>query len=300
MSIKNRGELLTPTDVANLTVQFYDMNGNPANTSSYPQVSIIQPSGGVLLQPTSAGVSQLNVGLYMYQFTVPFNGPFGVFNDIWQGVVNGFTFTETRSFIVESSQLPKIINSDGYQSLGDDPGFNYSQTAIRNINKILKSLRARLNNDGKATSTDAFGNTIYVDCSVFSIEMLTTFVATALTDFNQVPYFTFFTFEDSPFVKQFLDILVEGATLSALASQALIERGREYAISDNGVTFTPPTVSEMLNTQYNTLLTAYFQKLTMIKNSLRPRSLGLGTFTITGSANPSFMSLRHRRERQIF
>lgn len=297
MAIKARGELLEPTDIVNLTIQFYDGFGNPANTVSFPQISIVQPSGGVALMPTSAGVSQIDVGKYMYQFIVPYNGPFGVWNDVWMGMVGNYVHTETRSFIVEHTDLP-AINTDGYVHLGDDPGFNYSQIAIRNINKIMKSLKARLNNDGKAQSTDPYGNVTYIDCSVFSVEMLTTFIATALTDFNQVPYFTFFTFEDTPIIDQFLDIIVEGATLSALASQALIERGREFQITDNGVNFNPPTVSELLQTQYSTLLTNYYDKLRYIKNSMRPAPRGLGTLRPLATS-PQFLRLRHLRARQI-
>ena len=46
-------------------------------------------------------------------------------------------------------------------------------------------------------------------------------------------------------MEQFGEILVEGATLYALASQALIERGREFQITDNGLNFNPPTVSRV-------------------------------------------------------
>lgn len=299
MSIKSRGELLTPTDTANLTVQFYNNLGVASNTTGFPQISIIQPSGLVAMQFTSAGVSQIDVGKYLYQFAVPFNGPYGVWNDIWQGVVgtDGY-ITSTLSFIIESSQLPKLIDSDGYVSLGQDPGYNYSQVSIRNINKLLKTLKARLNSSGKAKTTDPFGNVIYVDCDVFSNDMLITFIANAITDFNQVPYFTFFTFDDTPIIDQFHDIIVEGATLMALASQALIERGREFQITDNGVSFTPPTVSELLNTQYSTLLTNYTDKLKYIKNSMRPSPRGLGTLRPLATS-PQFARLRHLRARQI-
>ena len=100
--------------------------------------------------------------------------------------------------------------------------------------------------------------------------MLVTFVVNALSEFNQIPYFTFFTWEDTQIINEFHAILVDGAVLMALASQALIERGREYSINDNGVSFTPPSVAEMLNTQWNTMLTQYFEKLKLIKNSMRP------------------------------
>lgn len=298
MAIKARGELIDVTDQVNLTIQFRDTSGNPINTDSYPTISIVQPSGLVALAPTSAGVAQVDTGKYSYIYTVPINGPYGVYNDIWVGFINGFRVQTNFEFIVLHTQIPGI-NTDGYVHLGDDPGFDYSQVAIKNINKLMKSLRARLNSAGKAKSTDSYGNVIYVDCDIFSVDMLTTFIATALWDFNQVPFFTFFTFDDDNFVDQFGEVLVEGATLYSLASKALIERGREFQITDNGVNFNPPTVSELMNTQYSTLLSHYWEKLKYIKNSLRPAPRGLGVFSMNSGINPAFARLRHLRERRI-
>jgi len=299
MAIKARGELIHVTDQVNLTVQFKDSNGQPINTDSFPKISIVQPSGLVLLAPTSTGVAQVDTGKYSYIFTVPINGPYGVFNDIWSGFINGFRVETTFNFIVAHTQMP-AINTDGYAHLGDDPGFQYSQAAIHNINKLIKSLKSRLNSSGKAKATDSYGNTIYVDCDIFSVDMLVSFLATALWDFNQVPYFTFFQFDDDNFVEQFGEILVEGATLYSLASKALIERGREFQITDNGLSFNPPTVSDMMNTQYNTLLTHYWEKLKLIKNSLRPAPRGLGVFSMNSAINPSFRRLRHLRARRLY
>lgn len=298
MAILARGQVADVTDQINLTIQFRDPSGNPINTDSYPSISIVQPSGLVALAPTSAGVAQIGTGQYSFIYTIPINGPYGVYNDIWVGYVNGFRVQSNFEFIVEHTQLPGI-NTDGYAHLGDDVGFDYSQNAIRNINKLLKSLKNRLNSAGKAKSTDGYGNVIYVDCDIFSVDMLVTFIATALWDFNQVPYFTFFTFEDANFVDQFGEVLVEGATLYSLASKALIERGREFTVTDNGVNFNPPTVSELLNTQYSTLLAHYWEKLKYIKNSLRPAPLGLGVFSMNGGINPAIKRLQHLRARQI-
>lgn len=296
--IKARGELIDVTDQVSLTIQFKDISGTPVDTDSFPTISIIQPSGLVTLAPTSAGVARLGPGLYSFIYTVPINGPYGVFNDIWVGYINGFRVETNFEFIVLHTQVPGI-NVDGYAHLGDDPGFNYSQIAIKNINKLIKSLKARLNSSGKAKSSDIYGNVIYVDCDIFSIDMLVTFLSTALWDFNQVPFFTFFQFDDDNFVDQFGEILVEGATLYALASKSLIERGREFQITDNGLNFNPPTVSELMNTQYNTLLSHYWEKLKMIKASLRPAPRGLGVFSMNSGMNPAWARLRHLRARRI-
>jgi len=300
MVIKARGELISPADQANLTVSFKDMNGNPINTDSFPTISIVQPSGLVFLAPTSVGVSQISTGVYSYIYTAPINGPLGVWNDIWTGYVNGFRIQTTFNFIVNTTQVP-AINTDGYHHLGDDPGFDYSQCAIKNINKLIKSLKARLNSAGKAKNVDAYGNVEVLDCDIFSVATLTTFIATALWDFNQVPYFTFFDFDEDWFVDQFGEILVEGATLYALSSIALIERGREFQLTDNGINFNPPTVSDLLQTQYSTLLSHYWEKIKYIKNSIRPYPRGLGVFGMnSGSINPAVRNLQHLRARRLF
>lgn len=298
MAIKERGEFIDVSEQVNLHIQYKDSSGNPIDTDSFPQISIVQPSGQVLLAPTSVGVTKISTGKYSYIFTVPLNGPYGVFNDVWVGYISSARIESMFSFIVSHTQMP-AINTDGYVALGDDPGFDYSQTAIKNINKLLKSLKARLNSSGKALAKDAFGNVTYVDCDIFSTDMLVTFLGTALWDFNQVPYFTFFTFDDTNFVEQFGEILVEHATLYSLASKALIERGREFTISDNGLNFNPPTVSELMNSQYGSLLSSYNEKLKMIKNSLRPAPQGMGVWGMTSGMNPAVSRLRHLRQRRF-
>lgn len=296
--VVSRGQLVEPTDMINLTVQFNDQNGNPINTDTFPMVSIVSPSGLVILSPTSTGVSQVSTGKYLFQFVVPIDGPYGVFNDNWQGYVNGYLVQTTLSFVVSQTDLP-AINSDGQVHIGDSPGLNFSQTAILNINKVIYGMKARLNSSGKAPSVDANGNLMYVDCDIFSIEMLTTFACMALAKFNQVPYFTRFTFEHTEIIDQFYEVITNIAWLYALASQALIERGREFQITDNSVNFNPPTVSELLETQYANDLTHAYDELKYIKNSIRPGPLGLGTFSMTSGPNPQIQRQRHLRERRI-
>lgn len=297
--MKYRGEVVEPTQQVELTIQFKDQTGTAIDTDSYPRISIVQPNATVFLAPTSVGVTRSSAGRYSYILTAPINGPLGIWNDIWSGYVNGFPVVQQFSFFINTSDVPQI-NIDGYTHLGDDPGFDYSQAAIKNINKLIKILKVRLNSSGKAKSTDSYGNTVYITCDIFSVETLVSMIAAALMDFNQVPYYTFFQMDDDNFVEQFGEVLVEGATLYALSSKALIERGREYQITDNGISFNLPTVSELLNTQYGTLLTNYWDKLKYIKNSLRPAPMGLGVFSMSSAINPAFARLRHLRARRIY
>lgn len=301
MTVRYRSETVNQTDSVRLRAQFRDLLGQPTDLDAFPQISIIQPSGNVLLGPTSAGVAHIGPpgsGLYEYELKIGINDSIGVWTDFWSGTLDGYVATGEFNFVVINTQLP-ATNSDGYIHLGDDVGFDYSQIAIFNINKCLKALRARLNSSGKVLTKDVYNNPIYVDCDIYSVDMLVTFLADSLTLFNEIPHFTLFTFDDSEIIKQFQNVIVQGATIMALSSKALIERGREFTISDNGLNFTPPTMSEMLSTQWQKEMDNHFEKVKIIKANMKPSPLGLGTLTITAARNPLVSQLRHRRARQI-
>lgn len=297
MATRPRSQIIQPGDTVRLRVLFRGSDGQPADLDSFPAVTVVEPSGGVVAGPTSAGVFREAVGTYGFDFDVGLMPALGVWRDIWQGTLNGFSVFSEFTFMVATTDMP-AINTDGYLHLGDDVGFAYSQVAIANINMMLKILRARLNSRGKHKDTDEFGNTIYTDCDIFTIEQLVDFLVMSLGEFNETPTFTYFTFDDTPIIQEFYAILVQGATLMALSSQALIERGREFQITDNGIGFTPPTISELMNTQWSTELTNWYDRVKMIKHNMKPSPLGLGTLRPLAAA-PQFLRLRHLRSRRI-
>lgn len=298
MVVRYRSETVQQTDSVRLRALFRDLNGDPANLDLFPQISIIQPSGNVVVGPTSSGVANVGTGLYEFEFAVGINDSIGVWTDYWEGTLDGNVATGTFSFVVINTQLP-ATNTDGYYHLGDDVGFDYSQTAIFNINKCLKILRARLNSSGKVLGVDQYKNKIYIDCDIYSVDMLVTFLGDSLSLFNELPHFTMFTWDDSSIISQFENVIVQGAAIMALSSKALIERGREFTISDNGLNFTPPTLSDIISTQWSAEMTNHMEKLKMIKLNMKPGPIALGSLTITAARNPVLSQLRHRRARQI-
>lgn len=300
VTLRTRTEQVGYGETIQLRVQFRNaFTGEPADLDSFPTLTIVQPSGNVFLGPTSQGVFRVSTGLYGYDLPIMLNATPGVWNDLWSGSLDGYNISGDLLFVVTNTNLP-AVNTDGYVALGDDPGFCYSQTAIRNINVLIKTLRARLDSRGKATVKDEFGNDILIDCDIYSVEQLTSFLANSISLFNEIPHFTFYTFEDTEFIKIFHDVIVQGATLMALASKSLLERGREFQFSDNGISFTPPTVSELMNTQWGTELNNHWEKVKLIKANMKPQGIGLGTLTISTSRNPAVRRLRHLRARQIF
>ena len=298
MALVFRSQIVQPGDTVRLRARFRGPTGLPTDLDSFPMITIVQPTGGVAVGPTSAGVFREDVGVYGFDYEFALQISLGTWFDIWQGTLSGFTVISEFTFQVNTTQVP-AINTDGYVHLGDDVGFNYSQNAINNINLMLKILRARLKSSGKHKTTDEFGNVIFTDCDIYTTAELVTFLVMALGEFNETPHFTAFTFEDNPIIETFYAILVQGATLMALSSQALIERGREFQITDNGIGFTPPTISELLNTQWQTELANWYERIKLIKHNMKPNPLGLGTLRPLAAA-PQFRRLRHLKERQIF
>jgi len=299
MAIKSRSQIIQSTDVAQLKAQFKDSSCQPADLDAFPSITINQPSGNISVGPTSIGVVRLDTGLYSFDYDVGCNPSLGVYSDIWEGLLNGIPVKGEFNFIVHNTQMP-FVNSDGYKSVGDDPGMCFSQLAICNINRLLKSLRGRLDSRGKSKFCDEFGNPVYVDCDIFSPDQLVTFLELGLSMFNEIPHFTNFTFEDTQIIDQFREVLVQGATIYALSSKALLERGREFSLTDNGINFVPPGVSDIMSTQYSAEMTQNFEKIKLIKSQMKPFPIALGTLTFSTSRNPAIARLRHLRSRQLF
>ena len=192
-------------------------------------------------------------------------------------------------------------------SLGDDVDFDFSEAELTGINVLLKFLKARLRSDGLKPSrdeygafiTDGYGELVMEECNVFSDELLACFLCSALSEFNMVPFFTSFTFADEIIYKTFSSAIVEGAYIVGLASQAMVEKGRDFTISDGGISYQPPALGDFLQAHYQNFLTSYRERLKNIKNSIRPGPVGYGTFTNLSSGAPAFVRLRHLRSRRI-
>lgn len=298
MATVTRSSVVQPGDTIQLKAIFKGPGNVPTDLDSFPTITIVQTNGNVVVGPTSAGVYRISNGEYGFSHKVGLQPDLGTWTDIWQGTMSGFNVVGEFNFTVYTTQVPGI-NTDGYIHLGDDPGYCYSQNAIRNINLLIKLLRARLKSAGKSRSKDEHGNIIYKDCDIYNIDELVAFLVQSISEFNEIPHFTFFTFEDTQIINVYAAVLVQGALLMALSSQALIERGREFTLNDSGTSYTPPTVSDMLNTQWSAELSNWYDKVKLIKMNMKPAPLMLGTLRPLHSL-PAMRRLRMLRERQIY
>lgn len=295
MSTKTRGQQAGNGDVITLKCQFNDPGGNPADLDEFPKVQLIRPDSSILSDFSSVGIYKINTGLYAKDLTIQLNEMSGVFTDNWLGAltVSGTKFSVRGSFNFVIANVPlQAPNVDGYIHLGDEPLLEYSQQAMANINILLKLLKQRLRSEGRHPVI-INGNTEYQNCDIFDTEILIGYLSLALSDFNSTPHFTAFTWEDQTIV-DFRDVIVLGAYIQALLGMAFIEKGREFSITDSGVSFTPPGVGDLLNSQATTLMTTYRSTLQTIKAQFKSAPIGIGTLRITAIA-PALIRLRYKR-----
>lgn len=284
--------------IVDLYVQFVDATGEPANADNTPQVEIYDSLGTRRrsLSNIGVGLAKAETGLYLLSFEIPETAPDGYWTHRWVAEIGNTEVENTFEFqVISSGDLSQ--SAEPTFDPGDPVPWDFTKDEAHGINVLLKMIKYRLKSDGtrKVREGDRY---IDVPCSIFTDEELICFLVNSLSSFNQYPHFTQFTFADPQMYGIFADIILQGGVLLALAAQALIEKGREFSISDNGVTYQPPQVADMLNTQYSSQLADYKEKLKMIKSSLKPAPVGLGTFRVT-AINPNFLRLRHLRERQI-
>ena len=281
-----------------LFVRFVDAAGNPTIADDVPQVEVSDSNGTVQQTLTNLGVSLLeNPGLYKLEYTIPLTAPDGYWTDRWVAEIGGAEVENTFEFLVMASGA-LTPGAEPVYSPGDDVPYNFTQEEVYGINVLLKIMKKRLKNDGIRKVPDGQGGYIEEKCSVFSDAELICFLVNGLSEFNQIPHFTSYCFSDQVIYTIFADVIIQGGIILALAAQALIEKGREFTITDNGVTYQPPQIADLLNNQYGQQLADYKEKVKFIKCNMKPDPLGLGTFRVT-AISPNYLRLRHLRERQL-
>ncbi len=290
-------------ETVRLSIQYYGPDGLPADATGLPQIKIVAIDGTTLVASTSSGVVREGVGLYSYSYAIDENARKGLWTDTWYATVEEALLTNEFKFLV----LDHASATAGSVSVGDDVSFDFSEAEITGINILLKYLKARLRSEGQKPARDAYGAFIYdangnmvmVDCPVFSDEILVTFLIAALSEFNMIPFFTSYTFADRIIYTTFAHAITEGAYILAVASQALVEKGRDFNISDGGINYQPPQLGDFLQSNYNNFLTSYRDRLKFIKNSIRPSPVSYGTYSNLSSGAPAWTRLRHLKGRRI-
>lgn len=122
---------------------------------------------------------------------------------------------------------------------------------------LLMPLNALLHNNGKQKAVDEKGNVTYVEVPIFAEGELLEYLRHADQTVKSVLKV------DNTINHG--DLIVEYAYYLALISKSLIERGREYAINDNGVYMNPPNVSDHMMNVANVVINNWFRKVELIR-----------------------------------
>jgi len=293
-------------------VRYFDPSGVPVEPDSTPRVEVTSPDGYVIRALSNSGVSsEADVdGLYRFDYIIPLSTSDGYASDRWVALIGGEEVEYTFQFLVQDNGSAVAGEEPTFSPTGTTT-FTFTKCEAEGIDKLMTILKKRLKSDGTSRKPDPNNPAQYitVECPVFSNDELVCFLISSLSEFNAHPHFTGFTFCDPQITGIFADIIIQGAVLLGLAAQTLIEKGREFSINDNGITFQPPQVSDILNTQYNSQLAWYKEKLNSqlawykeklkhIKHSIKPTIKSLGTYRIT-AISPAYMRLRHLRQKQL-
>lgn len=304
----NQRSLAVQGQEVELQVQFYDANGEAVDADSTPTISIRNIDGEEMLAATSRKVYRVDTGLYKYIYRVPEDAEEGSWMDDWTATIDEVDFDTTLFFsVIEPETSLSADTGPGSIKIADDVVFDFSDEEILGINILLKYLKARLRSTGVrpvrdefgAFVTDGYGEYVTEECNVFDDDTLVCFLCQALSEFNMIPFFTTYGFNDQIIHTLFASAIVEGAYIFAIASQSLVEKGRDFTISDGGASYQPPQLGDFLQSHYGTWLTSYRERLKFIKNSIRPGPRGFGSYTNMASGAPAFTRLRHLRARRI-
>ncbi len=94
---------------------------------------------------------------------------------------------------------------------------------------------------------------------IFEADQIVMFAILALTEFNGIPKFTFYTFADD--ISDFEDMIVEVVMLYVEASVELIEQGKMISI------FELPTISDLFGTKQGSALNDLYNKIKKFKST---------------------------------
>jgi len=291
-----------------LQIQYFDVCGDKVMADDTPSVQISDLDGNIILASTNENVDHLGDGLYQYIYRVDPLGDAGLWTDDWNAVIDESPLSTSFIFTVISPSTGLSANTGpGKVSLADDVVFDFSPEEIVGVNILLKYLKSRLRSTGKKPVRDINGSYVLDDageivteaCNVFEDEILICFLLQALHELNSTPFFTAYLFSDDLIKTTLSQLVVEGSFIFAIASQSLVEKGREFQISDGGVSYQPPQLADFLSSTYGTWLSSYREKLKFVKNSIRPGPRGYGTHTNLGGSSPAYTRLRHLRARRI-
>jgi len=118
----------------------------------------------------------------------------------------------------------------------------------------------------------------------------------ALHHVNSEPPGTDFTYASYP--ERWEHLLTYGGSAFALKRQFILEKAKEMAFNDQGVSWTPPAMSDALKLAADNWEKLFLDTTEKVKRNFRPRPIGLGSMMAIYQA-PTMMKFRHLRAGRV-
>lgn len=134
-------------------------------------------------------------------------------------------------------------------------------------------------------------------CQLFEDAQLFAYLDMALEDINSHPMKTYYDMNSCP--RDWFYLIVLGAYIFSLNTQSITEKARNFVVSDQGISYTPPDVPGHLVSIAQQMETKYQLMKEKIKANEKPSLLGIGS-TRTLIPSPAYAKLRHLRERRVY
>lgn len=109
------------------------------------------------------------------------------------------------------------------------------------------------------------GSISFEKTDVFEPDEIKQALELSLSAFNMIPNITYFKFTDEENIDQISDLLVTYAAHLLLIRQALVEKGREYSISDNGIEYAGPNIGQFMLTVSDNLYQYWYGRVQVLK-----------------------------------
>ena len=151
-------------------------------------------------------------------------------------------------------------------------------------NQLISLLRVILNDTDSA-------------CEIFGDSQLLSYIDLGLMDVNSHPTFTYYDINSVP--RDWYNCIVKGAYVFAIDAQGLVERARNFNITDQGVSYTPPDLPGHFQTLSQMVRAEYQAEKEKIKANVRPAPCAIGSTRVL-TPNPLMLKMRHLRSHRFF
>jgi len=230
------------------------------------EITIEGTAGLIFVELLPKDTLSLNPGQYYY--------------DVQLTMKNGkiFTLVKDELQIDEDVTLEGTPAGQQYGPVMTPQGQYFKRTALNMVRVMLKDFK------------------LSPKVQAFQDDELNVMLDISLADFNAQPMFTNFDWNSMQSI--WLGIICRGAFIMGLFAQGLLEQGREFNITDNGISFQPPGLGAYMQSMASSVMAQYAKEKEDTKGNMKPSPAYLGTFR-TYNLNPMLTRLRHLRERQI-